>query len=283
MTITLHRRADSGRAIVEALGGLWRNDRGMCRCPAHGDRTPSLSVRLGRKRLLFHCFAGCETRAILDALHALRLVGSASWSPAERHDPPDDRSRRAAQRLWSEARVGEGSPVGALPGCPRSHADPRPSLSSPHAARSEAAHPLLARDDRVRHRCNGPYRRPSVIPVRDGRRLTRVNPGVPRWDDLAPGLFVSRRLPDASGLPKASRRHSQPVVCSTCRAGRPSAPSASPASTSHRASNRSFCSSIMMRADGAPRCWRASVSAERVVEAHYPPCSGDDWNDVLRR
>jgi len=21
----------------------------------------------------------------------------------------------------------------------------------------------------------------------------------------------------------------------------------------------------------------------RVVEAHYPPCLGDDWNDVLRR
>jgi putative DNA primase/helicase len=103
--------AESGRAIVESLGGRWGPSGGMCRCPAHGDRTPSLSVRLGRKRLLFHCFAGCDSRAVLHALHALRLPGTASWSPAERHDPPDDLSRRAAQQLWSEARVAAGSPA----------------------------------------------------------------------------------------------------------------------------------------------------------------------------
>jgi transposase len=32
----------------------------MCCCPAHDDRTPSLSVTLGRKAILFHCFAGCS-------------------------------------------------------------------------------------------------------------------------------------------------------------------------------------------------------------------------------
>lgn len=35
------------RKIVEALGGTWSRSRGMCCCPAHADRTPSLSITLG--------------------------------------------------------------------------------------------------------------------------------------------------------------------------------------------------------------------------------------------
>ena len=50
-----------GRVIVERLGGEWQRSGGMCRCPAHDDRTPSLSVRPGERRLLFHCFAGCRS------------------------------------------------------------------------------------------------------------------------------------------------------------------------------------------------------------------------------
>jgi len=39
------------------------------RCPAHGDRTPSLSVReLDDGRVLVHCFAGCSVPAILMAV-----------------------------------------------------------------------------------------------------------------------------------------------------------------------------------------------------------------------
>jgi hypothetical protein len=45
-----------GRAIVERLGGAWRAGGAMCRCPAHDDRSPSLSVRAGERRLLFHCY-----------------------------------------------------------------------------------------------------------------------------------------------------------------------------------------------------------------------------------
>jgi hypothetical protein len=42
------------KAIVEALGGIWRGTRGECRCPAHNDHGPSLSVRLGERAILFH-------------------------------------------------------------------------------------------------------------------------------------------------------------------------------------------------------------------------------------
>lgn len=45
------------------------NGRWVCRCPAHDDRGPSLSVReLGDGRVLLHCFAGCEVQSILDAV-----------------------------------------------------------------------------------------------------------------------------------------------------------------------------------------------------------------------
>jgi hypothetical protein len=38
------------------------------RCPAHRDLTPSLSVREGRDgRVLLHCWAGCDTAAVLAA------------------------------------------------------------------------------------------------------------------------------------------------------------------------------------------------------------------------
>lgn len=61
----LERRA---REIVDSLGGTWRRNRGMCRCPAHDDRTPSLSVSLGQRAILFHCFAGCSRAEIISAL-----------------------------------------------------------------------------------------------------------------------------------------------------------------------------------------------------------------------
>lgn len=41
----------------------------IARCPAHEDRSPSLSVReLEDSRILVHCFAGCDVESILDAV-----------------------------------------------------------------------------------------------------------------------------------------------------------------------------------------------------------------------
>lgn len=40
----------------------------QCRCPAHDDSTPSLSVKVLEDKILVHCFAGCKTENILKAL-----------------------------------------------------------------------------------------------------------------------------------------------------------------------------------------------------------------------
>src|SRR4051812_32878545 len=72
------------RLLVERLGGRWSPQGALCRCPVHDDRTPSLSVRLGRSRLLLHCFAGCAASDILRALGSAGLI-----------EPRSDRGRDA--------------------------------------------------------------------------------------------------------------------------------------------------------------------------------------------
>jgi hypothetical protein len=42
--------------------------RWICRCPAHSDRSPSLSIREADSRVLLHCFAGCEPGDVLAAI-----------------------------------------------------------------------------------------------------------------------------------------------------------------------------------------------------------------------
>lgn len=73
----------SGQRIVKELGGtgsFWRAGKGMCRCPAHKDRTPSLSVTERPDRVLVHCFAGCEQRSVIAELRALGL-----WADRDEH------------------------------------------------------------------------------------------------------------------------------------------------------------------------------------------------------
>lgn len=106
-----------GREIVERLGGEWQRNGGLCRCPAHDDHDPSLSVRPGERRLLFHCFAGCETKKVLRALVALQLLSALSDPIGSETAPapadPGARHRGAAKRLWSAALPILGSPAEA--------------------------------------------------------------------------------------------------------------------------------------------------------------------------
>ena len=100
--------ADDGRRIVEALGGDWSLRGGMARCPAHADATPSLSIRPGKTRLLFHCFAGCPNDAVLKELVRLRLSPGPCYPETLTSVPPPD-FQRAALRLWGDARPVRGT------------------------------------------------------------------------------------------------------------------------------------------------------------------------------
>lgn len=54
--------------LVDRLGGTWHGLVAMCRCPAHEDRTPSLSIRQGDRSILVTCFAGCASEDVLRAI-----------------------------------------------------------------------------------------------------------------------------------------------------------------------------------------------------------------------
>jgi putative DNA primase/helicase len=59
--------------IVRALGGRRSGAGWIARCPAHEDRNPSLSVSVRDGKILVHCHAGCDQRAVVEALKALGL------------------------------------------------------------------------------------------------------------------------------------------------------------------------------------------------------------------
>ncbi len=62
-----HSNSEAGE-IIKALGG--NTSTGMCKCPAHDDHTPSLSISDKAGKVLFHCHAGCSQDAVLNALRA---------------------------------------------------------------------------------------------------------------------------------------------------------------------------------------------------------------------
>jgi hypothetical protein len=117
MTATVELET-AGRRIVEALKGHWRKSGGMCRCPAHADHDPSLSVRVGRTSLLFTCFAGCDR---LDILRAIRNAGilDTDYVPSVEASGTDDYvpdssalwRRQRAQEIWDRARPLAGTPA----------------------------------------------------------------------------------------------------------------------------------------------------------------------------
>ena len=73
----------------------------MCRCPAHADATPSLSLRQGDRGILVHCFGGCDSVDVLRELQ--RIVPSQRYPFLEGGNRPFD-SAHLAQRMWNEGR-----------------------------------------------------------------------------------------------------------------------------------------------------------------------------------
>lgn len=68
MPLVRNRPTAELRSLVRRLGGTWSGDTAMCACPAHADRTPSLSIRQGDRGILVTCHAGCDASDVLREL-----------------------------------------------------------------------------------------------------------------------------------------------------------------------------------------------------------------------
>jgi DNA primase len=89
----------SVQMILDRLDKLRSTGRGrwMAACPAHDDRTPSLSVReTDDGRVLIHCFAEC---AIEDVLEAMGLTVSDLFDRPLQHHAGRARMREPARDL----------------------------------------------------------------------------------------------------------------------------------------------------------------------------------------
>ncbi len=82
--MTAEELADRCEGAKKTPGGY------LVRCPAHEDRSPSLSLSDGRDgRVLLHCFAGCTFASIVAALHL---------DPADLSPKRDPGARRHGRR-----------------------------------------------------------------------------------------------------------------------------------------------------------------------------------------
>jgi hypothetical protein len=101
--------AVSAAALLERLDGVRKTgpDRWLARCSAHGDRSPSLSVReLDDGRVLVHCFAGCGTDQVLASvgLHWSALF-PADWAGKKFRNAPGIPAADILKALDFESRV----------------------------------------------------------------------------------------------------------------------------------------------------------------------------------
>jgi len=107
--------ASAAKQLCEELGGYWSGSKGMARCPAHDDRTPSLGVTLGRRAILFHCFAGCGQDQVLTALAARGVSPESMFSGKVEADAGPSVGKPAyhafAERIWREAKPIDGTPA----------------------------------------------------------------------------------------------------------------------------------------------------------------------------
>jgi hypothetical protein len=274
-----------GQALVERLGGRWGADGGICRCPAHDDRTPSLSIRSGRTRLLLHCFAGCDASAILAALESRGMLEPGAAASDE--DPPGGDggwASMAARRLWDEARSIAGTPAAAYlatRGLEAAPAELRYHPRTPHGSRPLTVfRPALiaaVRDETglvAVHRSFLDPGRPALAPLPNPRcGLGRFGRGAVRLGGAGPRLGLAEGIETALSAAALFK-----VPCwatlGTKRFGSVAIPSE--------------VSELLLFLDhdsGGRRAERLAREAHahvRSIESLVPERPSDDWNDVLR-
>lgn len=282
------------RSITSALGGKWYGRYGLCRCPVHGDRKPSLSISDGADgRLLAKCFVGCSFPDIAAALRGLGLVegGGAYVAP----DPGSiaqrealeraETAKRAAQaeRTWQEAQPIGGSLaevylrvrgiVGPLPASLRFH----PACWHQSAKRFPA---MVARlegaDGFAVHRT---YLKPDGLGKADvdppKAMLGAVAGGAVRLTGAQNGLAVAEGIETALSLSCGLLSAPAAIWAALSAAGMaalrlPPAPSRLIIASDGDKAGREAAHALAARADALG--WAVSI---------LPAPEGADWNDIL--
>lgn len=94
--------------VLPRFDRIRRSGRGyVARCPAHEDKSPSLTIQAGDKGLLLKCWAGCELAAITEklGLEIKDLFYDSLSDPRQRRDAMQRRARQqTAQRVAEKAR-----------------------------------------------------------------------------------------------------------------------------------------------------------------------------------
>jgi putative DNA primase/helicase len=97
------QNSDSLR-IIDGLNGSTYS--GMCRCPAHDDRSPSLHVSASPTgKVLVKCHAGCSQERVVEALKSRRLWPQSrnqERSPVRRPEPPPTAEEQEEARRQDE-------------------------------------------------------------------------------------------------------------------------------------------------------------------------------------
>jgi DNA primase len=91
--------------IAQRLHGRRSGACWMACCPAHEDRDPSLSLRDVDGKVLVHCHAGCEQRAVIAALKALGLWPEPEKGLRRRIVAEYDYTDEAGKRLYQVVRT----------------------------------------------------------------------------------------------------------------------------------------------------------------------------------
>jgi len=274
-----------GQALVERLGGRWAPSGGMCRCPAHDDRTPSLSVRPGRTRLLLHCFAGCGAADILRALEAGRLIEPGLPSTdAPGSGRVQTHLGAAALHLWAEARSIPGTPAAAYLAARGLRTEstelryhPRAPLGRQPLTQYRPALIAAVRDDSglvAVHRTFLDPRGRGLAPLAAPRcGLGRFGHGAVRLGGIAPRLGLAEGIETAlsatalSGVPCWATLGTERFRLVAL----PPGVGELVLFLDHDAGGRR-----------AERLAREAFGHIARIEACYPERPGDDWNDVLR-
>ena len=198
------------RDLIGRLGGRLCPGGGMCRCPAHEDRQPSLSVRAGRTRLLLHCFAGCKAADILRALKRDGLLhpAAAARMTAARSLPPSSMLPQVALRIWRGGVPVAGTPAelylaarALVTDSPELRYHPRTPHGPKPATRFRPALIAAVRDEHglvAVHRSFLDLRRPRLAALPDPRcGLGAYGRGAVRLGGVAPRLGLAEGIETA--------------------------------------------------------------------------------------